>query len=205
MGRASPQETGARIETLLDELGDSADPSVGQRADELVRLLAQMYGEGLDRVVTVLRGSGPAGQRAVDLLADDALIGSLLALHGLHPVDVPTRVGRALDTVRPYLGSHAGGVELLGVGEDGVVRLRLQGSCDGCSASALTVQMAIETAILDAAPEVTAIDVEGVAAERQQGLLQIQPSPYRAVHPPPDGEDCPALEGAVPGRAGEVW
>ena len=56
-------------------------------------------------------------------LADDPLVESLLLLHGLHPLDVDARIQRALDRVRPYLGSHAGGVEYLGVA-DGVARLQ---------------------------------------------------------------------------------
>ena len=51
----------------------------------------------------------------LDRLVADPLVESLLLLHGLHPLDVDTRIQRALDNVRPYLGSHAGGVEYLGV------------------------------------------------------------------------------------------
>ncbi len=51
----------------------------------------------------------------LDRLAADDLVASLLAVHGLHPYDVETRVARALDGVRPYLGSHGGDVELLGL------------------------------------------------------------------------------------------
>ena len=40
-------------------------------------------------------------------------------LHDLHPLDVDTRIQRALDKVRPYLGSHAGGVTYLGVTGEG--------------------------------------------------------------------------------------
>ena len=79
---------------------------------------------------------------------------SLLVVHGLHPDDVGTRVERALDGVRPYLGSHGGDVELLGVTDDGVVRLRLLGSCDGCPSSSVTLTLAVENAIQEAAPEV---------------------------------------------------
>ena len=68
---------------------------------------------------------------------------------------------QALDKVRPYLGSHGGNVELLGV-EDGVVRLRLQGSCDGCPSSQVTLKYAIEEGIYAVAPDITAIEVEGV-------------------------------------------
>ena len=86
---------------------------------------------------------------------------NLLLLHDLHPLDVDARIQRALDRVRPYLGSHAGGVEYLGVG-DGVARLRLEGSCHGCPSSTVTVQLAIEGAVQDAAPEVTEVVVEGM-------------------------------------------
>jgi len=78
---------------------------------------------------------------------------------------------QALDKVRPYLGSHAGGVEYLGIDDLGRVHLRLQGSCDGCPASSVTVKMAIETAILEAAPEIAGVEVENV----QTDLLQIKP------------------------------
>jgi hypothetical protein len=40
------------------------------------------------------------------------------------------------------------------------VRLRLLGSCDGCPSSAVTLRMTVERAILDAAPEITIIDVD---------------------------------------------
>ena len=57
----------------------------------------------------------------------------------------------ALDSVRPYMESHGGNVELLGL-EDGVARIRLQGSCDGCPASSATLELAIKQALEEAAP-----------------------------------------------------
>jgi len=85
-----------------------------------------------------------------------------LVVHDLHPLDLETRVARALERVRPYLGSHGGDVKLLGV-EDGVVLLRLEGSCQGCPSSTVTMKLAIEKAIEEAAPEILRIEVEGVA------------------------------------------
>jgi Fe-S cluster biogenesis protein NfuA len=179
-----PRDVGERIETLLDEL-TARDPAVGRATEELVRLLAEMYGAGWEHAVTVLREAGPDGTAMLDRLAADDLVSALLALHGLHPRSVEERVNRALDEVRPYLGSHAGGVTLVGVDGDGVVRLRLEGSCDGCPSSLQTVRTAVEGAVADAAPEVTAVEVEGVVAEPTPGLLQIQPySPYRDAECP---------------------
>jgi Fe-S cluster biogenesis protein NfuA len=107
----------------------------------------------------VLELSGPS---AVSEFAADGLVASLLLLHGLHPVDFGTRVRSALDSVRPLLRSHGGGVELLGVA-DGVVRLRLEGSCHGCPSSAQTLRDAIETALYEAAPDLAGLEVEGAA------------------------------------------
>jgi Fe-S cluster biogenesis protein NfuA/nitrite reductase/ring-hydroxylating ferredoxin subunit len=121
---------------------------------------------------------------------------SLLMLHDLHPLDVDTRIQRALDKVRPYLGSHAGGVTYLGVTEEGVAQLRLEGSCDGCASSTVTVQLAIKGAIEDAAPEVTEVVVEGVTAPPAQGtLLQIGQRP-----PDAGGQDEVAAAGGGDAR-----
>jgi len=77
-------------------------------------------------------------------------------------VDVETRVARALEEVRPYLQSHGGNVELLGI-DGGVARLRLQGSCQGCPSSIMTLKLAIEEAIRKAAPDLEGIEAEGLA------------------------------------------
>jgi Fe-S cluster biogenesis protein NfuA len=80
-------------------------------------------------------------------------------------------VRQALDDVRPYLGSHGGDVELLGI-DDGVARLRLGGTCNGCPSSTVTLRSAIEEAVMRAAPELERIHAEGVA-EPQSALVQI--------------------------------
>jgi Fe-S cluster biogenesis protein NfuA/nitrite reductase/ring-hydroxylating ferredoxin subunit len=90
---------------------------------------------------------------------------------------VEERVRQALDDVRPYLESHGGDVELLDV-QDGVVRLRLQGSCQGCPSSAATLKLAIEDAIHQAAPDVERVAAEGAVAEPEPApLLQLEVTP----------------------------
>ena len=89
-----------------------------------------------------------SGTALIDSLASDDLVASVMLLYGLHPLDLETRVLQALEQVRPYLRSHGGNVELLGV-EEGVIRLRLQGSCHGCPSSAQTLKSTIEEAIAE--------------------------------------------------------
>jgi Fe-S cluster biogenesis protein NfuA len=167
------RKTGERIEELLSMLGPAGGEKAAAIAEELVGLLVALYGDGLAHIVAVLAGRGDQGAQILAALTDDPLVESLLLLHDLHPLDVDTRVQRALDQVRPYLGSHAGGVEYLGV-TDGVARLRLEGSCHGCPSSTVTVKTAIEGAIMEAAPEVAGVVVEGMTTpEPAPTLLQI--------------------------------
>jgi Fe-S cluster biogenesis protein NfuA len=148
-----------RVEALLDEVETFPAPQ-REVATELVQALLDMYGEGLSRIVT-----------RCEVPVEDELVAHLLLLHGLHPVPIAQRVSGALDEVRPYLLAHGGGVELLGV-DEGVVRLRLQGACNGCPSSALTLKSAVEEAIHKAAPDIERIEAEG--ATEPSGLLQIE-------------------------------
>ena len=152
---------GERINALIDASA-SGGVVARERAEELVRLVADLYGAGLERLLTILHELGRLDDEALAALAADDLVAGLLLVHDLHPYDVTTRVEQALDNVRPYLGSHGGDVELLGVSDD-VVRLRLLGSCDGCPSSSVTLKLAVEGAIEAAAPEIIAIEVETAA------------------------------------------
>ena len=150
------QAVGSKVEALLAELAASSDPATAGRAEELVSLLVEFYGAGLARIMELL------DEQAAAPLLNDGLVTALLVLHDLHPQSTEERVLAALDRVRPYLGSHAGDVEYLGLDADGTVRLRLAGSCDGCPSSTITVKMAIEKGIEDVAPEVTKVEVENM-------------------------------------------
>jgi Fe-S cluster biogenesis protein NfuA/nitrite reductase/ring-hydroxylating ferredoxin subunit len=167
------QERAARMETLLGEIESLQDPNARTKAAELVQVLLELYGEGLARMMEVV-AEGEERERIFEALAGDELVSHLLLLHGLHPLDVETRVIRALEEVRPYLQSHGGNVELLGI-EGGVARVRMQGSCDGCPSSAVTLKLAIEEAVQKAAP-----DLEGIEAE---GVTEPQPAPTLVAGP----------------------
>jgi Fe-S cluster biogenesis protein NfuA/nitrite reductase/ring-hydroxylating ferredoxin subunit len=132
-------------------------------------------------------------------------VASLLLVHDLHPYDVETRVRNALDSVRPYLGSHGGDVELVGIDDDGVVRLRLLGSCDGCPSSSVTLQLAVEGAVEAAAPETARIEVESPAAAGATDAVisidslrsRLEPTPGTA---PGTWVPLPELDDLAPGE-----
>jgi hypothetical protein len=144
------ENAGQRVEQLLATLRSGEDREV---AEDLVRVLMDLYGDGLARVVALLREHDSALLAAI---AADDLVASLLVLHDLHPDDTDSRIRRALfpfDTV-----------EYLGVDDNGVVRLRLRG---GCRAG---VQAVVERAVLDAAPEVVSVEMTTVTPLLQIGM-----------------------------------
>jgi Fe-S cluster biogenesis protein NfuA len=156
----APEELVERVQELLGSLDEIADPVAQMRVQELVGAVLELYGAGLDRILGVLADAGEPGIPIRDALLDDGIVASLLLIHGLYPVPLEERVTEALDSVRPFLASHGGNVELLSV-EDGVARLQLQGSCNGCPSSAATLEHALREAIEAAAPDLLGLEVEG--------------------------------------------
>ncbi len=149
-------QVGERIERLLGEFS-GPDAEV---AEDLVHTLLEFYGAGLERIVEIV------GRPLLDRLAEDEHVRGLLVLHDLHPKSTHERVAEALDKVRPYLGSHAGDVELVGIDADGVLSLQLRGTCDGCPSSTVTAKYAIEKVVREAAPEISDVHVAGVVPEQ---------------------------------------
>ena len=177
-----------RIDELVRQIESMSDPGARECAVELLQSLMELNGAGLERMLGMTAEAGAAGAALIDAFARDELVRGLLLLYGLHPVPLETRVAEALVKVRPYLQSHGGNVEVLGI-EEGVVRLRLQGSCQSCPSSAMTLKLAIEEAIYEAAPDVTAIEAEGVSdvpapsglvplgrSRKEEGATQQQPN-----------------------------
>lgn len=163
-----PEGLAERVQALTAQLERLDDPLVRERMHELIGAILDLYGEGLERIFQALADPEATGPAIRDGLTRDGVVASLLLIHGLYPVGLETRVTEALDKVRPYMASHGGNVELLGL-EHGVARLRLQGSCNGCSASAATLELAIKRALDEAAPDLLGIEVEGVAPAAQVG------------------------------------
>ena len=117
---------GERIDALL--VASAAHGAVArERAEELVRLVTDLYGAGLERLLEILHDAGRLDAGVLTEIADDDVVASLLLVHGLHPYDLPTRVERGLQAVRPELRTQGVDVELVTVDDTGAVRLRLVG------------------------------------------------------------------------------
>ncbi len=166
-----------RVESLIDGFGAVSTPRQARElAEELARTIVNLYGEGLERVLTIVHDT-VGEERSPEVFArlcGDPFVEGLLCLHGLHPVAVEDRVQAALDAVRPYLKSHEGGVAIASVA-DGVVTIAMQGNCDGCPSSAATVKQAVERAILERVPDVhTVVAAEATVAPADYGALRFE-------------------------------
>ena len=74
-------------------------------------------------------------------------------------MDTIDRIEKTLDTLRPYIASHRGHVEVVDFDEsEGLLLVRLGGTCHGCAASTITLKQGIESRLREAVPEVKHVE-----------------------------------------------
>jgi Fe-S cluster biogenesis protein NfuA len=156
-----------RVEKLAARLESAGDPEIRATALDLVQSVVELHGAALQRLIDSLLQT-PAGERALGEALENDLVSSMLLLHNLHPDDIETRVLRGIEKARPYLKSHGGDVELAAI-RDGIVHLRLHGTCGSCPSSSATLKSAVEDALFEVAPDIVEIVSENAAATAQSG------------------------------------
>jgi hypothetical protein len=154
------REHGRRLEELLDGVEHAAGPQAWPRVEALVAALLELYGEGLERVLGAARAEAKSLEALEKRLTEDEIITSLLLLHGLHPIDLQTRIDLALERVASA-APGAAALELASI-DDGMVSLRVAPGGAGTMARSLSTEAAV-TAIERAAPEITGVTIEGLA------------------------------------------
>jgi Fe-S cluster biogenesis protein NfuA/nitrite reductase/ring-hydroxylating ferredoxin subunit len=161
---------GERLQKLLAEVEALPYPGARELIQDCMGAVLGFYGAGLKRILQVVSEDGAEGRKVFrDLIRDDVVKG-LLLIHDLHPLDLEARLLQALDKVRPYLKSHGGNVELISLQND-TARLRLQGTCQSCASSSVTLELAIRHAIEQACPDLAHFEVEGVTQEKPAASL----------------------------------
>lgn len=164
---ASPQapapEAGSRFEELAGAVDrarvavDGLDQEPRAAAHELARAIEAFHRDALVAMVTTLKAD-PRGKELLFELVDEPSVRAALALHGIIRADPMTRAHQALERVRPYLQSHGGDVELVSI-ENGTAHVRLQGACNGCSMSAVTLQEGVSEALVEGVDEIDRVEV----------------------------------------------
>ncbi|MBU3705626.1 MAG: Rieske 2Fe-2S domain-containing protein [Mycobacterium sp.] len=148
---------------------DDLDPAARAVAEELQASIEAIHKAGLVSIVRRLRADD-ATREALFELVDDPVVHLLLTLHGIVRPDPVTHANQVLESVRPQLHSHGGDVSLVRV-EDGTAFVRLEGACNGCSMSSVTLRNLVEEALVQEVPAVTA--VEGVADQPSPTLISV--------------------------------
>lgn len=167
------QKSAQRIGSLVEELETIADPAARSRSKELVQLLLDLHGAGLERMLDIVFRSGDPGRQVMDEFGQDSLVSSLLVLYGIHPEDLPTRVERKVAQIQSKLHKMGAEVALVSV-QDGVVRLRVKVEGHGCGSTKRNVQSTIEESLYEAAPDLTALIVESLEEPAASGFVAVE-------------------------------
>jgi nitrite reductase/ring-hydroxylating ferredoxin subunit/Fe-S cluster biogenesis protein NfuA len=163
------EDLAKRVDDAVAAL-DGLDPAARKVAEELQNAVEAVHRAGLVTIVRRMREH--EGARPVLFeLANDPAVHLLLTLHGIIRPDPQTHANQVLDQVRPQLHSHGGDVSLVRV-EDGTAFVRLEGACNGCSMSSVTLRNLVEEALVQGVPAISAVEV--VAGEPTPTLIPLE-------------------------------
>jgi Fe-S cluster biogenesis protein NfuA len=161
-----------RIGELVGELENIAEPEARAGAKALLQLILDLHATGLERALEILAKNGDLGQRAIDDLGDDPLVSSLLVLYGLHPLDLETRIERAVERLKPRVRKGGGQLELLEM-EHGMVRLHIEIAGHSCGSTGRTLQAMVEDALYAAAPDMSSLLIVGLEEKSASGFVPL--------------------------------
>jgi Fe-S cluster biogenesis protein NfuA len=172
-----------------------SDPASRATSRELVQLLMELHGTGLEKMIEIVFHAGDRGQHIIDEFARTPLVGSLLILYGLHPEDLPTRVTRAVERIQPTLRKQGSDVELLAI-DEGIVRVRIEAGGHACGSTVKNLRSTVEEAIYEAAPDITSLVVEGLEEQPASGFVALDKLIGGHLPSTPDRMSAPRMEGA---------
>jgi len=152
------QEKIRQLGILVGELDQMPDGGPKVAARELIQLLMEVHGSGLERMMELAFEAGPAGEQLIGQFGQDPLVRNLLLLYSLHPDDLESRVVKALDSVRPRLHKLDGEADLVSVRDGALqVRLRISGHVHGSTTKKL--KAIVEEAVYETAPDLTSLEI----------------------------------------------
>jgi Fe-S cluster biogenesis protein NfuA len=142
-------------------------------ARELVQLLMEVHGAGLERIMEIVFASGAAGEAIIDKLGRDPVVRNLLLLYSLHPDDLESRILQAMEKAGARLHKYGAEVELVSI-RDGSVELRVRTPSHGCGSTARNLQSLLEESIYEIAPDVSSLSISGLNDERASGFVPLE-------------------------------
>ncbi|MFL6416459.1 MAG: hypothetical protein ACJ74Y_12420 [Bryobacteraceae bacterium] len=163
------QEWVDKIEALVREAESISDPKARGITIDLLRAVLDFHAAALERMLEITFESGPAGEAIIERIAGEELTSGLLLLHDLHPDDLETRVNRAVQKLEEMFISLGAKLSLVAI-ESGTVRLNFDSQRTWSGAP---VKASIEKAILQAAPEINAVVIEGLKETPPAGFVPV--------------------------------
>jgi nitrite reductase/ring-hydroxylating ferredoxin subunit/Fe-S cluster biogenesis protein NfuA len=175
------EELAKRVDDATAALRD-LDPSARAVAEKLKVAIEAIHRAGLITIIRRMRAD-EATRPVLFELVDDPVVHLLLSFHGIVRPDPMTQAAKALDVVRPQLHGHGGDVTLVRI-EDGTAFVRLQGACNGCSMSSVTLRNLVEKALVEGVSSITGVEV--LANEPEPTLISAE-SLFAGRHPVDEG------------------
>lgn len=166
------QQKVRQLGTLVGELEQSRGNGFSVAGRELVQLLMEVHGAGLERMMELVFESGAEGEAIIGKLAQDPIVGNLLLLYSLHPEDLETRVLKALDVVGPRLRKFDSKVELISI-SDGAVQLQVHTSVQPHRSALSNLRSILEEGIYDLAPDLASLTILGLE-DRASGFVPLE-------------------------------
>lgn len=163
------QEWVDKIEELARRAESIPDANARALTIDLLRAVLDFHAAAIERMLDITFEAGPAGEGIIERIAADDLVSSALLLHDLHPDDLETRVKRAVQKLDEMFRSLGAKLSLIAM-EPGTVRLHFESQR---AWPGTPVKDSIEKAILQAAPEIGVVFVEGVKEPPAPGFVPI--------------------------------
>lgn len=167
--REQVRELGKLI-AQFDQLPESPQKTAGR---ELVQLLMDVHGAGLERMMEIVFDSGAPGAETIDKLGSDSVAGSLLLLYSLHPDDLETRVRKAVERLTPRMRKLACTAELVRF-EEGVAEVRLTKAGHSRGSSAKELRAMVEDGVYEFAPDIVSLEIQGLAEPSASGFVALE-------------------------------
>ncbi len=167
------QEQVKRLGELVSQFDQMPDGPQKTAGKELIQLLMDVHGQGLERMMEIVFESGLAGSALIDQLGKDEIAGGLLLLYSLHPDALETRVHTALDRIRPRLRKLSCTIEILSI-DEGSVRVRLTKSGHSCGSSTEELRGLVENGVYEIAPDVTSLEILGLEEPTSTGFVALE-------------------------------
>lgn len=169
MSEPAFEDLARRVDDAVAKVAE-LDPAARTAAEELQAAVEGVHRAGLVTIVRRLRENEAAREVLLELV-EDPTVHLLLSLHGIIRPDPVTHSNQVLDSVRPQLQSHGGDVSLVRI-EEGTAFVRLEGACNGCSMSSVTLRNLVEDALVQGVPAITKVEV--VANEPTPTLIPLE-------------------------------